>query len=90
MTGKVNIWCGCANPLDGYVEEVHSYAEAQNADFHHSLYFSVEAAERINNGESVFFWIDNGILNADWRESISEKLKRKIKENLYLQYNNFI
>ena len=61
------IWCGCASIYDGFIEETRTYEEAKAEDFHHSLYFSNEAAERINEGESIFFWIDNGVLHTDWR-----------------------
>lgn len=70
------IWSGCACAIDGYVEEVHTYEEAENADFHHSLYFSIEAAERINNEESVFFWIEKGRIETMWRNGEFDKTGR--------------
>ena len=62
------IWCGSASLLDGYIEEVHTYEDARNEDFHHSLYFSIPQAEKISNGENTFFWIeDDGTVYTDWR-----------------------
>ena len=78
-----DIWCGCASPVDGFIEETHSYEEAQREDFHHSLYFSIEAAERISNGESTFFWIEDGKLQTGWRNGeVSRKIREMIWENL--------
>ncbi|WP_312430946.1 hypothetical protein [Lacrimispora sp.] len=48
-------WSGSVNLLDGKIEEVHSYLEAQAADFHHSLYFSQQQIEKMSNGECAFF-----------------------------------
>ena len=77
------IWCGCASIYDGFIEETHTYEEAKKEDFHHSLYFSIEAAERINEGESIFFWIENGKLYTEWRnEETSQWLTETIKTNL--------
>lgn len=30
-------WSGCVSLIDGKIEEVHTYEEAQRCDFHHSL-----------------------------------------------------
>ncbi len=43
----VPFWSGSVNLLDGKIEEVHSYQEAQAADFHHSLYFSQAQIEKM-------------------------------------------
>ena len=83
----MNVWSGCACALDGYVEEVHTYKEAEREDFHHSLYFSPEAAERISNGESVFFWIDDGKVQTEWRNGesiIVDKIIQCLKKNNYI------
>ena len=61
-------WCGSVNLLDGEIEEVHSYGEAQAMGFHHSLYFSQAQVEKMAAGECAFFWIDNGQVDIDWGE----------------------
>ena len=79
-----DIWSGAASAIDGYIEEVHSLAEAESVDYHHSLYFSPEAAERIDNEESVFFWIDDdGEIETEWRyEEAPKWLQEAIKKNI--------
>lgn len=51
-------WSGSISALDGVVEETHPYGRARENDFHHSFYFSEPAVERIGNGESLFFYVD--------------------------------
>ena len=62
-------WSGIASALDGYIEEVRTIQEAENAGFHHSLYFTPEVARRIDEDESVFFWVDDdGTVETMWRD----------------------
>lgn len=62
FNGK-NYWCGAVNTLDGVIEEVHTYEEANSYDFHHSLYFSDEQLENMREGISCFFYVyDNEIV----------------------------
>lgn len=68
-------WCGCVSLIDGVVEETHSYEEASDSYFHHSLYFSEGAVDRIDEGTSGFFWVDGGIIQTDWRENLAEIIK---------------
>ena len=78
------IWCGCASIVDGHIEETHSYAEAKYYDFHHSFYFSEEAASRIDEGDSFFFWIDKGILRSGWKSAeVSTDLIKKVSDQLW-------
>ena len=65
-------WCGSVNLLDGQIEEVHSYGEAQAMDFHHSLYFSEAQVEKMAAGECAFFWINDGRVEIDWEDRDSE------------------
>lgn len=51
-------WSGSVNVLDGVIEEVHTYKEAKNHDFHHTMYFSENQVEKMDNDECVFFYID--------------------------------
>ena len=51
----IPFWCGCINRYDGQIEETHTYEEASACDFHHSLYFSDNAAEKIDQEEYLFF-----------------------------------
>ena len=60
-----DIWCGSADIIDGHIEETHTYEEAEDNDFHHSLYFSPNVAEKITDGDSVFFFIDDGEIVLD-------------------------
>lgn len=81
-------WSGAVNSLDGVIEETHPYENAKEYDFHHSFYFSDPAIERIANGESLFFYVDdNGEIQLDPtnrgqkydRNAIIEKIKSQIK-----------
>lgn len=78
------IWSGCASVIDGYVEEVHTREEAEYVNFHHSLYFTEEAVERMDAEESIFFWIQNGKVMTiqDFRDEdreIEEKIEKSLK-----------
>lgn len=64
-TGK-KFWIGCANILDGFIEEVHTYEEAENYDFHHSFYFSKNMLEKIDNEECMVFWVEGSGVNGEW------------------------
>lgn len=76
-------WSGSVNLLDGKIEEVHSYQEAQAADFHHSLYFSEPQIEKMSNGECAFFWIEStGVIQGVWRDKINEEIIKKIAEQI--------
>lgn len=88
-------WSGAANSLDGIIDEVHPYAHAKANDFHHSFYFSDGIANKIDNGESVFFYADdNGELQIDpigrakdaGVNIDSDMLKRKILEQIKKSY----
>ena len=57
FNGK-NAWSGAISALDGVIEETHPYRDAKEYDFHHSFYFSEPAIERIGNGDSLFFYVD--------------------------------
>lgn len=65
---EIPFWCGCINRYDGQIEETHTYEEASACDFHHSLYFSDNAAEKIDQEEYLFFWIQDGKVYADWKD----------------------
>jgi len=76
-------WSGSVNLLDGTIEEVHSYQEAQAADFHHSLYFSEPQIEKMSNGECAFFWIEStGVIQGVWRDKINDELIKKIAKQI--------
>ena len=80
---NVPFWSGSVNLLDGKIEEVHSYQEAQVADFHHSLYFSQPQIEKMSNGECAFFWINNnGAIEGLWRDEINDEIIKIIAEQL--------
>ena len=75
-------WSGCVSLLDGKIEEVHSLEEAERVDFHHSLYFSLEALERMDTGESAFFFVKNGELNPGCRDEIPDWVAAEIKKQI--------
>jgi hypothetical protein len=62
-------WIGMYNPLDGWIEEAHTYEEAQANDFHHSFTFSQTALDHEKAGDWRIFWInrDNEI-EVEWRD----------------------
>lgn len=59
-------WIGAANVLDGYIEEIHTYEEAERNDFHHSFYFSPNMVEKISDEECMVFWVDEDGINDEW------------------------
>ena len=75
-------WSGSVSLLDGVIEEVHSFKEAEAADFHHSMYFSQTQLEKMENGENAFFWVENGSINGDWRESVPQPIIDKIRDQI--------
>lgn len=77
-------WSGSVSLLDGVIEEVHSFSEAEDADFHHSMYFSQAQIEKMENGENAFFWVENGSINGNWRESIPQSIIDKIREQIVI------
>lgn len=78
-TGK-EVWCGIASLLDGYIEEAYSYEEAEQYDFHHSMYCTPVGCQRLEDGESVFFWVHKGIVRADWDCPLDENIMRQRQE----------
>lgn len=76
-------WCGSVRFSDGKIEEVHSYQEAEAADFHTMFYFSPEQVSRMENGESGFFWVEeDGKVRTDWERPASRDIKQKIRKQI--------
>ena len=75
-------WSGSVSLLDGVIEEVHTMEEAEDADFHHSMYFSQAQVEKMANEENAFFFVENGKVQGDWRVSIPEDIIERIKEQI--------
>ena len=76
-------WSGSVSLVDGKIEETHTLREAQEADFHHTFYFSPEQALKIDDGECGFFWItEDGEVEAEWRESLDRDIICSIKEQI--------
>lgn len=75
-------WSGSVSLLDGVIEEVHTYKQAENSDFHHSMYFSPGQVEKMANGENAFFWVDRGEVQGEWRDSISKDIKDSIERQI--------
>lgn len=75
-------WSGSVSLLDGGIEEIHTYEEAVAAGFHHSLYFSPAQVEKMDAGESAFFWIDNGNIEVAWRDTPSAHIVPEIARRI--------
>ena len=75
-------WSGSVSLLDGVIEEVHTYKQAENADFHHSMYFSPGQVEKMANGENGFFWVDRGKVNGEWRDSVPKEIIDSIERQI--------
>jgi hypothetical protein len=61
-------WSGAVNQLDGVIEEVHTYQEAESSDWHHSFYFSLNAIEKMKDDEWLFFCVrEDGDIDLEWR-----------------------
>ena len=81
-------WSGSVSLLDGVIEEVHTIEEAEDADFHHSMYFSPAQVEKMENGENAFFWVDDGKVQGDWRESVPKAIIKRIEEQIKVKYQD--
>jgi hypothetical protein len=75
-------WSGSVSLIDGVIEEVHSYKEAEASDFHHSYYFSQAQAEKIDSGENGFFFVENGKIQGEWRDTVPKDIINKIEEQI--------
>ena len=60
-------WSGAFDPLDGFIVEVHTFEEAEEADFHHSMYFKHDTVMKMERDKLAFFWLDKDGLNTQWR-----------------------
>lgn len=79
-------WSDSVNFFDGKIEEVHSYWEAQSADFHYTLYFSQAQIEKWRTASALFFWIsEEGATEGEWRETLGDGLIRRILEQITFQ-----
>ena len=84
-TGK-KFWIGTVSVLDGRIEEVHTYEEAEKYDFHHSFYFSSSAREKIDEEESMVFWVDKYSINGEWTHGkISQNIINSINQQILIK-----
>lgn len=81
LNGK-RFWSGVVSLLDGWIEEVRSYEEAERAGFMHPLYFSKASNERMDRGESAFFWIEDGEVKGFWRQRIPKDIMYNIEKQI--------
>lgn len=51
-------WCGSVDTTDGAIEEIHTYDEAKRNGFHHSFLFSEPQLDKMDSGNSCFFFVD--------------------------------
>lgn len=75
-------WCGVVNSIDGIIEEVHTYEEARDNDFHHSFYFTDKGLDAFTEKYGEFFWIEGGKVMTYSPDSLSPKIKNKILEQI--------
>lgn len=81
-TGE-EFWIGTVNVYDGEIEEVHTYEEARNNDFHHHFYFSPAQVEKMIARECMIFWINANGIQAEWTMGkASPDIVNKIKEQI--------
>lgn len=66
-TGQ-RFYSGAFDPLDGHILEIHSWEEAEDADHHHSQYFSARMVEKMHREEANFFWFSRFQLHTMWRQ----------------------
>lgn len=73
-------WIGLVSLLDGRIEEVHTYEEAEAWDFHHSMYFSQQSKDKLDNYEADLFFIDyDGEINLLWHNEITKEKGAEIE-----------
>lgn len=68
-----NFWSGVFDTSDGHIREVHSYKKAKDNDFHHSMYVSPQSQDAMKHGEAGFFWVADGEIHTEWRDSEAPK-----------------
>lgn len=80
-------WIGIFNTLDEKIEDVYTYEQAKEVDFHHSMYMKQKFVEGIDNGILIAFWImPEGInTNVDGKKSKINSLKSKILEQIKIK-----
>ena len=79
-------WIGTINVMDGEIEEVHTYEEARDNDFHHSFYFSQPQVEKMTDGEVMIFWIAPYGIEAEWTMGkAGPEIVNKIKQQIEIQ-----
>ena len=78
-------WSGCVSLIDGKIEEVHTYEEAQRCDIPHSLNFSAQALDRMKTEESAFFFVENGEIHSGCRSDIPNWVIGKIAKQIFIE-----
>jgi len=81
LKNNKKFWIASVNIIDGEIEETHTYQKAADNDFHHSLYFSIDQLEKIENGECMIFWISE-YGDIQYHEKIAENIIDKIKKQI--------
>jgi len=84
------IWCGACNAIDDEIIETHTYTEAAAQGFHHSRYFSPHIVQMLEDGDAIFFFIQDGYLNTSWKgqqpsEGTNERIKAQLTKKDYWQ-----
>lgn len=84
---NVDYFLGSVNILDGKIEEVHTYNECKNNDFHHSFIFSEEQVNKMDEDECTVFYINNGKILIDpiGRNNLDDMLKYQLEGKIEKQ-----
>jgi hypothetical protein len=87
IQAKPKWFSGTVSTLDGEIESLKTYDQAQEVDFHHRLYFEPGQKEKLDSGENAFFFMDKqGKLNFEWPSGgqVSKEIRAKVEKQLGL------
>lgn len=79
---KNKLWSGIVDARDGTVEEMWTYQEAKDVDWHHSFLISREQQLAINSGDKVYFWMEDNGEPMDMENKLTPEIKRRIKQQV--------
>jgi len=80
-------WIGACSTLDGQIEEVYTYAEAEAVDFQHKMLFSPEILDREpwdddDPSPVAVFWLEADGDIKSLRQNLTPAIKQRIKEQI--------
>lgn len=82
LFNKEEAWSGSVDLTTGEIKEVHSFEEAEEADFHAEFYFSDEHLSGVENGERAFFCIydDGEIFIEGGHHELAERIAEQVEK----------